>query len=429
MTHGTTVVVLAAGKGTRMKSPGPKVLHPLCGRPMIGWVVDLAAALDPERIVVVVGSGAESVGDAARREAGGREVVTVVQEPQRGTGHALQVAAGELGPAERVVVLYGDMPLLRPGSLVALVEAHRAAGPGATALLTARVGDPFGYGRIVRGEDGAFRAIVEERDATPDQRAIGEINVGVYCFDGRALEKDLPRLRADNAQAEYYLTDLPAMAHAEGRPVVPVELGDAEEGSGVNTLAQLAEVRRALQMRILEEHLANGVLIEDPATTYVEHGVEIGPGTHVLPCTVIHSGVTIGAGCEVGPFTHLRSGTVLRDGAEVGNFTECKNSTLGEGSKAKHLSYLGDTQVGSRTNIGAGTIFANYDGRAKHPTRVGDDVFVGSGTIVVAPNELPDGSTTGAGAVVTRSARMAPGDVYVGMPARKFAGREERAED
>lgn len=420
MASDVSVVILAAGKGTRMKSPLPKVLHPLCGRPMIAWVIEQALGLDPERLVLVVGDGAEAVERAGREAAGSQELVVVVQEPQLGTGHALQVALPALGPEPgRVVVLYGDMPLLRPESLRALMEAQGALGTGGTSLLTAWLPDPTGYGRIVRDEQGNLARIVEQKDATAEERSIGEVNLGVYVFPGAALVEALPRLENDNAQGEYYLTDLLAMAVRQGRPVAVVELDDPEEAQGVNTVAQLAEVRWALQMRILEEHMSAGVFIEDPATTIIDHGVEIGVGTHILPCTVIRGGVVIGSGCEVGPFTQLRKGTVLEDGAEVGNFTECKNTRLGPGTKAKHLSYLGDAEVGADVNIGAGTIFANYDGQEKHRTRVGDRVFVGSGTIIVAPADLPDDSTTGAGAVLTRSAKMGAGETWVGIPARK----------
>ncbi len=421
MGSGTTVVILAAGQGTRMKSTRPKVLHPICGRPIVAWVVDQALSLDPDRVLLVVGHGSEDVGEAARAAAGTTPLEVFVQEPQLGTGHAVRVAMPGLIGAQRVVVLYGDMPLLSAESLSVLIEAQEEAGEGGLAMMSAWFPDPRGYGRVLRDGDGEFERIVEDKDCDEEQLAVGEVNLGVYCFDGRALVADLPRLANDNAQGEYYLTDLPGMAVEAGRDVVTVELGDVEEGLGVNTLAQLADARCAMQWRILEEHMAAGVRIEDPATTFVSHGVEIGPGTHILPCTYIHSGVKIGAGCEVGPFTQLRPGTVLKDRSEVGNFTECKNSTLGEGSKAKHLSYLGDTVIGAKSNVGAGTIFANYDGKAKHPTEVGDRVFIGSGTIVVAPNTLPDDTTTGAGAVITRSAAMQPGDTFVGMPARKFA--------
>jgi len=428
MPSDVSVVILAAGKGTRMRSPLPKVLHPLCGRPLVAWVVDQALALDPARIVLVVGHGAEAVEAAVRPqvESGGNvEFSAVVQEPQNGTGHALQVAAPALAGAGRVVVLYGDMPLMRPTSLAALLEAQSQVGEGGAALLTAWPDEARGFGRILRDGDEDFIGIVEQKDATEEELAIGEVNLGVYAFPGPALLDALPRLSNDNAQGEYYLTDVLGMLVAEDHPVATVELEDADECLGINTIEQLSDARWALQMRIHEEHMANGVFIEDPSSTYIDHGVTIGTGTHVLPCTVIRSGVTIGEFCEVGPFTHLRVGTILRDGAEVGNFTECKKSTVGEGSKAKHLSYLGDAEIGAGTNIGAGTIFANYDGVNKHKTTVGDGAFVGSGTILVGPNTIPDGATTGAGAVITRSAEVGPNETWVGMPARKLEKKQD----
>lgn len=422
MTSGTTVVILAAGKGTRMKSETPKCLHELCGRSMLGWVLGAAEGLSPDRIVVVVGHGAAEVEAAARRELPGVDLQFVLQEPQLGTGHALQVAAPALGDTERVVVTYGDMPLLSTESMQSLVDAQMGAGaPGAASILTAIIDDPTGYGRIIRREDGSFERIVEHKDASEEERMVNETNLGVYCFDRGTLDGDLGRLDNNNAQGEYYITDLVGMADAGGRPVLPLVLEDAGEAQGVNDLGQLAEVRWQVQMRILEQHMAAGVRIMDPATTFIDHGVEIGCGTEILPCTVIRSGVKVGEGCEVGPFTHLRAGAVLEDTAEVGNFTEMKNSTLGSGSKAKHLSYLGDTRIGAKANIGAGTIFANYDGKKKHPTTVGDGAFIGSGSIVVAPNEVPPGATTGAGAVITRSAEMREGETWVGMPARKLS--------
>jgi len=421
-----SVVLLAAGKGTRMNSELPKVLHPICGRTMLGWVLSEVFDLSPARVVVVVGHGADQVEAAARAEARARgaedRLRFVLQEPQNGTGHAVQVAASALEDSAPgvVLVLYGDMPLLLAGSMERLLAVQREAGQGSTALLSARVVHPHGYGRILRDGNGNLERIVEERDASQEERLVNEVNLGVYAFAGRELLAELPQLTNDNAQSEYYITDLPGIAVVAGRTVRPVVLEDPTEAAGVNSIGQLASARRSLQERILEHHMAAGVQIEDPDTTYIDHDVTIGPGTHVLPCTVIRGGVTIGAGCEVGPFTHLRVGTELKDGAEVGNFTECKKSTLGEGSKAKHLSYLGDAQIGRKTNIGAGTIFANYDGVAKHVTHVGDGAFIGSGTIVVAPNKVPDGATTGAGAVLTRSAQVDEGDTWVGMPARRF---------
>jgi bifunctional UDP-N-acetylglucosamine pyrophosphorylase/glucosamine-1-phosphate N-acetyltransferase len=249
----------------------------------------------------------------------------------------------------------------------------------------------------------------------------------VYCFAreplGDTTRGDLAALRNDNKQREFYITDLAGIARQAGRPVAPVILDDADEAAGVNSLAQLAEARWAVQMRILERHLANGVQIEDPATTYIDHGVEIGAGAEILPCTVIRAGVRIAAGAHVGPFVHLREGTVLEEGAKVGNFTEVKKSTIGPGAKANHLSYIGDATIGAKANIGAGTIFANYDGKLKHKSTVGAGAFVGSGSIIVAPNDVPARATTGAGAVLTRSARMGEGETWVGLPARKLERR------
>ncbi len=431
MTSGTTVVILAAGKGTRMKSERPKVLHELCGRPMIGWVLDAAAGLEPDRIVVVVGHRAGDVEAACRAELPDADLHFVVQEPQLGTGHALQIAAPAIGGAERVVVTYGDMPLLQTESLLELVEAQRGESEAeafdSISLLTAIVDDPFGYGRVVRNEDDEFERIVEQKDCDEDEDLLDEINLGVYCFARAHLDRDLGRLSNNNAQGEYYITDLAGMAADDGRPVVAIELDDVIEAQGVNDLAQLSEVRAELQLRILDQHMTNGVRIMDPATTYIDHGVTIGTGTEILPCTVIRGGVVIGEGCEVGPFSHLRVGSVLEDGAEVGNFTEMKMSTLGRGSKAKHLSYLGDAEIGAGANIGAGTIFANYDGKAKHKSIVGDGAFVGSGTIVVAPNVVPKDATTGAGAVVTRTAAMAEGETWAGLPARKLTPKKSES--
>jgi bifunctional UDP-N-acetylglucosamine pyrophosphorylase/glucosamine-1-phosphate N-acetyltransferase len=285
-------------------------------------------------------------------------------------------------------------------------------------MLTAEPDQPRGFGRIVRAADGAVRAVVEERDASAEQRAIREVNLGVYAFDGRDLLRLLPRLSNHNAQGEYYVTDLVGMLVAEGRPVAALVLEERREAIGVNTLEHLAEARAVLQYRILAQHLAAGVRIEDPATAYIDHGVTIGPGTRILPCTVIRAGAVVGRGCEVGPFSHLREGAVLADGVAVGNYVEVKHSSLGAGVRAKHLAYLGDAAIGPETNVGAGTIFANYDGREKHQSVVGARSFLGSGTILVAPVTVGDGAVTGAGAVLTGGSRVGDGEVWVGVPAR-----------
>jgi bifunctional UDP-N-acetylglucosamine pyrophosphorylase/glucosamine-1-phosphate N-acetyltransferase len=418
-----TVVILAAGQGTRMKSSIPKVLHRLCGRTLLGWVLASARTLSPARILIVVGEQGAEVERVLRAEEDLDGVGFVLQTERLGTGHAVQAAAAEIARAPGpVCVLCGDMPLLSAQSLAALVETQ---AEGDLALLSARPAEARGFGRVLRDSEGRVRAIVEEKDARPEELEQREVNLGVYCISKELLLALLPRLSNKNAQKEYYLTDLVGLAHAEGRRTAAVVIGDEREAIGVNTLAHLAEARSALQRAILERHLQGGVQIEDPATTYIDHGVEIGPRTRVLPCTVIRSGVRIGADCEVGPFTHLRAGTVLEDGAELGNFTEAKKAYVGSGTKAKHLTYLGDVKIGRRTNIGAGTIIANYDGKAKHETRIGDDAFIGSGTVLVAPTSVGDRALTGAGAVVTKKAIPA-GAVWVGIPARPIGARGEQ---
>lgn len=421
-----TVIILAAGLGKRMKSSLPKVLAPMCGRPMVSWVVDEARALNPERILLVVGHGSELV-EAALAEHGQRAgVELVMQAEQRGTGHAVQMCLPALqGLSGRVLILYGDMPLLRAATLQRLCDLQAQSAAQGAAILTASPDDARGFGRVLRVREagprlGQVECIVEERDCTPEQREIVEVNTGVYCFDAQGLIKALPQLSSNNAQQEYYLTDVVGMFQSAGRPVLALETEDLDEIIGVNNLKHLAEARWAVQMRILEQHLLNGVRIEDPATTYIDHGVSIGVGTKILPCTVIRGGVQIGAGCEVGPFTQLRTGTVLLDGAEIGNFTECKNARIGEHTKAKHLAYLGDVSIGARANVGAGTIIANYDGVKKHKTAVGDGAFLGSGTVVVAPNTIGARATTGAGAVLTRESGVGAGEVWVGVPARRL---------
>ncbi len=416
-----TVVILAAGQGTRMKSPAAKVLAPLCGRPMLAWVIDQALSLSPLRVIVVVGHQADEVRASVSKHFPKAAIECVTQEPQRGTGHALQVCLPVLGTDPgRVVVLYGDMPLLTKDSLERLSECQ-ASSSGGAAILTCEPSNPRGFGRIVRSQGGEVARIVEEKDASPELKAVREVNLGVYCFPGAQLVRLLPGLSNDNAQKEYYLTDVVERLVALSHSVRAVVLDNEEEAIGINTLAHLAEARRVLQLRILERHLIAGVYIEDPATTYIDHDVEIGVGTKIHPCTVIQSGVRIGAGCEIGPFATLRGGSWLADGSAAGNFVEVNRSRMGSKSKAKHLAYLGDATLGERVNIGAGTIFANYDGKTKSACHIGDDAFVGSGSILVAPVDVAAGAMLGAGAVLTRNSKVGPGEVWVGVPAHALA--------
>ncbi len=427
MSRPLAVIALCAGLGKRTKVNTPKVLLPLCGWPLAVSALAAARGLGPQRTVVVVHHQAQRVRAAlAAHEAVTGPLTFVDQGEPRGTGHAVQAAMAALADFRGdVLVIYGDCPLITTDTLAALREA-REDGP--CSLLTAFVDDPTGLGRILRDDDDRFVGIREQRDCSAEETAIDEVNAGFYCFDAERLAPALARLSPNNAQNELYLTDVIADFVAAGDEVPTLEIGDATEIQGVNSLRDLALVRTVMQDRILLEHLDRGVIITDPATTFIDQDVRIGADTRILPCSVIGAGCTVGAGCEVGPFAHLRAGTVLEDGAEVGNFVEAKKTRLGAGAKAKHLTYLGDAVIGARSNIGAGTITANYDGVHKHETRIGERVFVGSGTVIVAPSQLGDGSMTGAGAIVKRGSQIAADEVWVGVPAR-FLKRRPAAGD
>ncbi len=413
MSRPLAVVVLAAGLGKRTRLSIPKVLLPLCGRTLLGSVLDLVEALEPDRTVVVLHHHKDKVSKAI---ADRRGIVVVDQGQPRGTGHAVQVAMAEALADFRgdVMVVYGDTPLITLDTLRALRAAKGDAG---VSLLTAHPPVVTGLGRILRDVTGGIVGIREERDCSDAEREIDEINAGFYCFDSEQLRGALVGLSDDNAQGELYLTDTVSTL-VEGPGANTYTSEDSDEILGVNSLDDLATARAAMHERILLGHLANGVLIVDPATTYIEHGVVIGRDTRILPCTVIQRGCVIGEGCEVGPFAHLRGASRLEDGAEIGNFVEVKKSVIGRGSKAKHLAYLGDATIGAGVNIGCGTITANYDGKAKHQTRIEDGAFIGSGTVLVAPSTVGREAMTGAGAIVTRGAEIPAGEVWVGVPAR-----------
>ena len=426
MSRPLAVICLAAGLGKRTKVSVPKVLLPLCGRTLAASALAATAPLQPTHTVVVLHHEKEKVEKSLRESVGASfpNLKFVDQGTPRGTGHAVAVAMQALpGFDGDVLVIYGDCPLITTATLQQLVALR---GSAACSVLTAYPEDPSGLGRILRGDDGGFVGIREERDCTAEERAIDEINAGFYCFDSARLRPALAACKPDNAQGEIYLTDAVASFAVGGGDVPTLEAEDPTEIQGVNALADLAMARAIMQERILLEHLHNGVIVVDPGTTWIDHGVAIGADTKILPCTVIGAGCTIGKHCEVGPFAHLRAGTVLEDGAEVGNFVEAKKTRLGAGSKAKHLTYLGDAVVGSKANIGAGTITANYDGVHKHETRIGDRCFVGSGTVIVAPSQLGDRSMTGAGAIVKRGSKVGSDEVWVGVPA-KFLKRREAA--
>jgi bifunctional UDP-N-acetylglucosamine pyrophosphorylase/glucosamine-1-phosphate N-acetyltransferase len=425
------VVVLAAGQGTRMKSRLPKVLHSLVGRPLIEHVLQAADAISPSTVTLVIGHGAESV----RAATGTRpNVGFVVQEPQLGTAHALQQAEARLaGKQGTVVLLSGDVPLLKGSTLRRLVEAHQAANAAAT-VVTAVVERPYGYGRIVRTR-GRIARIVEERDASPDVRQIREINGGIYAFDLAPLFDALRGIAAQNAQGEYYLTDLVAIYRRRKLPVETLVVDNPQEIRGINSRTELAEVSRIVRQTKNEELMAAGVTIVDPATTYIDPDVEIGPDTVIHPDVAIEGQSRIGAACEihshvrivgseiadksvilnfcliigsriaegasVGPFAHLRPESVVGERAKIGNFVELKKTTMGAGSKANHLAYLGDATIGERVNVGAGTITCNYDGTKKYPTIIEDGAFIGSDSQLIAPVRVGKGAYVAAGSSIT----------------------------
>jgi bifunctional UDP-N-acetylglucosamine pyrophosphorylase / glucosamine-1-phosphate N-acetyltransferase len=424
------VVVLAAGEGTRMKSRTPKVLHTLSGRSLLGHAIAAASELAPERLAVVVGHAREAVSAAAIAAAPQADIV--VQEPQLGTGHAVRTVIESVGAMSgTVIVTYGDMPLLRGRTLGELADRHVASGNAVT-VLTGR-GDFPGFGRIVRDPDGAFLRIVEERDATEAERAIDEVNSGCYAFDGALLADALKRVTTDNSQHEEYLTDVVEILRGDGYLVGTVLAAESAEIRGVNDRVQLAQARRTLNDRILREWMLAGVTITDPASTWIDVTVtigqdaEIGPQTQLEGATVIGAGAKIGPGClledttvgedavllnavcrqsqigprvTIGPFAYLRPGVSIADGAHIGTYVELKKSHVGVGAKVPHLTYVGDATIGAGSNIGAGTIFANYDGAHKHPTTVGENAFVGSNTVLVAPVTIGDGAYTAAGSVI-----------------------------
>ncbi len=424
-----SIIILAAGQGTRMRSALPKVLHPLAGMPLLQHVIRTARTLKPDLINVVYGHGGEQVKAALAHE----PVNWTLQEQQLGTGHAVDMAMSSVGDGDTVLVLYGDVPLIQAGTLAQLVEKARA---GQLAVLTAELDDPQGYGRMLRDDQGRLVGIVEQKDASDSELAIREINSGFLAAPAGCLRDWLKRLDNNNAQGEFYLTDVIAMAAGEGVEVESTRAVNEYEILGVNDRVQLAQLERVLQHQQAETLMRNGVTLQDPARLDVRgevragrdcsidinvvlegsvtlgERVRIGPGCVIKNATigddveifahcVIEDGI-IGSACRIGPFARIRPETKLARRVHVGNFVEIKKSTVAEGSKINHLSYIGDTQMGSGVNVGAGTITCNYDGANKHLTEIGNDVFIGSDTQLIAPVKVGDGATIGAGTTVTR---------------------------
>ena len=456
MPHDLTVVVLAAGGGTRMKSKRMKVLHELGGRSMIGHVLSAVQAMDPARVVAVVGHQREEV--ASHIQGLVPDCVVAVQETLDGTGGAVRVAVAALPRVTgTVVVAYGDTPLLEGETLVGFAREHEAA-ERAVSVLSGVVENPFGYGRIVRNADGDVEAIVEEKDASPQEREIHEINSGILAFDAEFLAQALPRLGNDNAKGEFYLTDVVRLAREDGLTVGAHVIDDVKQTEGANDRAQLAGLGAELNRRIVVRWMRDGVTVMDPASTWIDadvvlaEDVTILPGTQLLGATVVAEDAVvgpdctlkdcevgtgarvvrthgelavIGAGATVGPWSYLRPGTILGVNGKIGAFVEAKNATIGDGAKVPHLSYVGDAEIGEGANIGAGTVFANYDGIQKHRTTVGKHAKTASNNTFVAPVAIGDGAATGAGTVVRRD--VPPGALAVSTgQQRNIEGWAER---
>ncbi len=448
------ILILAAGLGTRMRSDIAKVLHRLGGVAMINHVCKTAAALMPEKIYVIIGHQGEEVRRAVLEDLEESQVEFVWQIEQLGTGHAVNMAKDFLANKETtVLVLSGDVPLIRPTTLAALIQKHRNhRGKGAACtILTVKLEDPTGYGRVIRDDTGLFLKIVEQKDATEEEKKVKEINTGIYCFEATKLFGALAKVGNDNAQREFYLTDVPHILREEGEEVAIYQHNDPKEVSGVNNRMELAEIERILRRRTIKKLMLDyGVTFIDPSTAYVSESAEIGRDTIIYPNVTIEGRTEIGEGCiirsgtrisnsrigrnveildnclitdseisddcVIGPMAHLRGETKLERKAKIGNFVEIKKTIFCEGSKANHLTNLGDATVGTDTNIGAGTITCNYDGKQKHPTFIGNNVKIGSDTMLVAPIKVGDNAITGAGSVVIED--IPPDSLVVGVPAR-----------
>lgn len=411
-------IILAAGEGTRMKSSLPKILHNICGKPMLEYLIDNVNSIGVKKVIVIIGHKAGLV----KERIGGIKCIKQVE--LLGTGDAVSMARGAIlkdNKIDTVLILYGDTPLLSQEIIKRLIEKHITSNASAT-ILTAQLKNPTGYGRVIRSSGNKIVKIVEELDASVYEKVIEEINVGVYCFNKRALFYGLEKIKPDNKKEEYYLTDAIEVLTKSNMPVESVATNDAEEFLGVNTRAELAKAELVMRKKILAGIMDSGVTIIDPDNTYIEHGVEIGRDTVIYPYTFIENNVKIGTDCSIGPFARLRPGAVIEDNVGIGNFVEIVRSSVGQGTKIRHQCYIGDTVIGKNVNIGAGTIIANYDGKEKHKTVIEDNAFIGTGTILIAPVKVGKGAVTGAGSVVTRNKNVPAGKTVVGIPARVLNG-------
>lgn len=423
------VIILAAGEGKRMKSKLPKVLHKVQGKTMVEHVIDTAEGCGAEYICVVVGHGAEQVKEALKD----RKVSFALQEKQLGTGHAVMQAGDFIDEDSDILVLYGDTPLITPATIEKLLDFHRSEN-NSISIISALIDDPAGYGRIIRDKNGSFLKNVEHKDATEEERLVNEVNSGIYCFKGSALKKGLSLLKNDNAQGEYYLPDTLEIILKDGGRVNAMTVADAGEFAGVNSRVQLAQAEVAMRKRINLKHMENGVTMIDPENTYIESDVVIGMDTVLLPGCVLEGKTVIGENCTVGPnsrltnmklgngvkfqystgldssvddgttvgpYAYIRPDCSIGKNVRIGDFVEVKNSNVGDGTKVSHLTYIGDTDAGERINFGCGTVTVNYDGKKKFRTVIGDDVFIGCNTNLVAPVKVGDGSYIAAGSTIT----------------------------
>lgn len=411
-------IILAAGKGTRMKSQLPKVLHKVCGKPILSYVLDLAKAIGSLKIYVVLGHQYDEV-----KKILSDDCIAVRQQKLLGTADAIKSVEKYLQSyCGDILILSGDAPLLQKATLKKIIERHKQSKAVCT-FLTAVVHDSKGYGRVLRGDNQKVYAIREEKDAIGFEKDVAEINVGVYCMQAKELFKTLKQVRLNNKKKEFYLTDLIELFYNKRMRIETVEVSDAQEGLGINTRMDLAVAENVLRQRILKDLMLSGVTIVDPLTTYIHSDVKIGQDTIIRPCTFIENNVRIGKKCLIGPCARFRPGTRIANNVEIGNFTEVNASKLGSGVFMKHFSYLGDATVGKNANIGAGVVTANFDGKKKNFTKIGDHAFVGSDSILVAPISIGKKAVTGAGSVVTRNKNVPDYAVAVGVPAKIISKR------
>jgi len=419
--NNTTAIILAAGLGTRMKTEIPKVLHPIGSETILEKIVSNLKKAGITDIIAVVGYKAESIEELFKDD-----VRFVRQSELLGSGDALVQAMDSLAnDKENVLVTCGDTPLITDQTYRGLVAEHLRMKTSCT-LLTCRVSDPVSYGRIVRSEDGDISGIIEEKDASDEEKKIREINVGTYCFRHADLKEFIRDIKINEKKKEFYLTDIIDILTSNGKKVMSYDCG-SDEAVGINSRKDLANANKIANRKNIEKLMESGVTIIDPDTTYIDASAVIGRDTVIYPCTVIESDVTVEDACKIGPFARLRPGTRLSGGVEIGNFVELCRTEVGSGTRVKHHTYLGDTVVGRNVNIGAGTITANYDGKDKHRTTIGDNAFIGVGAVLIAPVRIGQGAMVGAGSVVTRNKDVAEGETVVGVPAKPFASKNDKA--